>query len=191
MNKPAGMVRIFHGEGKGKTWAALGLVMHALAAGLDVYVILFLKGNGVADELCRLEQYLPDLKLDYYGRHCPYIDLKLQRLLNCDDCRECFVLPGGIKDLDREFARMALDNARQAVLGGSDLVVLDEILLAEEVGLVEEREILDLIATRHPATELVLTGKRAPEAILARAQMVTRMEVGKPPTGREALGADR
>jgi cob(I)alamin adenosyltransferase len=60
-------------------------------------------------------------------------------------------------------------------LGNADLVVLDEALGAIRCGILTESEVLSLIAGRG-GTELVLTGRSAPDALLGAAHLVTEMK---------------
>jgi cob(I)alamin adenosyltransferase len=69
-----------------------------------------------------------------------------------------------------------MDKAREALQDPDvDLVILDEINNALYFELVTEEEVLDLMKTRRPEIELVLTGRNAPEAIIDAADLVTEM----------------
>ena len=68
--------------------------------------------------------------------------------------------------------------------GGYDLVVLDEVNVAMHFGLLTVQEVADAIERKPPAVELILTGRRAPEAILERADYVTVMQALKHPYER-------
>ncbi len=62
-----------------------------------------------------------------------------------------------------------------------DLLVLDEVLVAIHKGLITTQAVLDLMAARPDAVELVLTGRDAPPEIVARADLVTEMRMIKHP----------
>jgi cob(I)alamin adenosyltransferase len=82
--------------------------------------------------------------------------------------------------VDVGMAREAFAHAKQVVLAGEyDIVVLDEICVAMDFGLVPEGDVLDLIRAKPPHVELVLTGRFAPEAIIAAADLVTEMKLVK------------
>jgi len=73
-------------------------------------------------------------------------------------------------------ARQGLARAREAMLSGKyRIVVLDEVNVAVWFGLLTVDEVLNLLDERPPAAELVLTGRRAPQAFLERADLVTEM----------------
>lgn len=171
-----GLVQVFAGAGKGKTEAALGIALRAASCGFKVYIIQMLKGNGLSTSVSSLENSFKNLKIDAFGRHCPYIDLMVQGVLLCDDCKECFIPPKKVKEMDKELARMALDLAGRVIKNGKhQVLVLDEILLALELKLVDAEEVIKLIKDKPEDMELVLTGRKAPPEIIELANQVTDM----------------
>ncbi|KKK53851.1 hypothetical protein LCGC14_3090610, partial [marine sediment metagenome] len=84
--------------------------------------------------------------------------------------------------------QQALDEARNAVSGQFDLVVLDEILVACSMGLVSEREIMTIISLKSEKTELIMTGRGATDNLIKAADLVTEMREIKHPfnSGRKA-----
>ena len=166
-----GLVQVYTGEGKGKTTAALGLVLRAAGWGLRSYVAQFLKHqpSGEQQSLARLAPYVT---LERFGR-------------------PGFVRPERPAPEDIALAHQGLERARQALLGGQyDLVVLDEVNTAVSLGLLGEQEVLALIDDKPPHVELVLTGRGAGAALLERADLVTRMVEEKHPYQR-GIGARR
>ena len=159
-----GKVQIYTGDGKGKTTAALGLAVRALGAGLDVYIGQFIKGMRYSElaTLGTLDRALGAGRLEVrqFGRGC-FIGREAEAA-------------------DFEAARSGLDAARDAVLSEDwDLVILDEINVALSKGLLAECDVLDLLDRRPASVELVLTGRGAPGAVLARADLVTEMRCVK------------
>ncbi len=57
----------------------------------------------------------------------------------------------------------------------ADIVVLDEINCAVDFGLLPAAEVLDLLRRKPDGMEIVLTGRGAPEEIIAAADLVTEM----------------
>jgi cob(I)alamin adenosyltransferase len=75
-----------------------------------------------------------------------------------------------------EQARAGLARGRAVLAAGQhQIVVLDEINMAIWFGLIALEDVLDLIDHKPPQIELVLTGRRAHEAVIARADLVTEM----------------
>lgn len=156
-----GLVMVFTGDGKGKTTAALGMALRAWGHGMRVLVIQFVKSARV-----ETGERLAAARLG--GRFV------------IKTLGEGFVFEGEDVERHRVAARRALETAREAVQSGEyDLVVLDEIIHALKHGLVSEEELVALIAAKSPAVHLVLTGRDAPEAIIARADLVTEMRAVK------------
>lgn len=152
-----GYIQVYTGDGKGKTTAALGLAMRAAGRGLGVYIGQFMKHepSGEADSAARLT---PPVAIERFGR------------------------PGFVRVTDEDKARDAalaaegLRRCLEAMLSGQyDIVILDEVNAAVHFGLLAEVDVLAFLDLKPRLVEVVLTGRRAPEAILARADLVTEM----------------
>jgi cob(I)alamin adenosyltransferase len=77
-------------------------------------------------------------------------------------------------------AHEGLDRAREAMLSGDyDLVVLDEVNVAIWFGLLTTEEVLAFLDKKPEHVEVVLTGRRAPQALIDRADLVTEMRAVK------------
>ncbi len=153
-----GYIQVYTGDGKGKTTAGLGLALRGTCSGLKVYIGQFLKGQDYAE--LKAVQYLPNLSMEQYG------------------------LPSFIKgkpsEKDLEIAAAGFDRASEALESGYfDIVILDEINTAVEIGIVEEEKALKLMDSKPDHVELVMTGRGASEAIMARADLVTEMKALK------------
>ena len=150
-----GYVHVYTGDGKGKTTAAIGLAVRAAGHDRWTYIGQFMKGQEYG-ELTALE-HLPQVTIEQYGDQ------------GC--IRKEEVTPKHITD-----ARAGLERAREALLSGRhDVIVLDEVNVALWFGLLEEEAVLELLEARPAGVELVLTGRRAPQTILDRADLVTEM----------------
>jgi len=147
---------VFTGDGKGKTSAALGVVLRALGHGLRVFIVFFMKGDYPYGERAVLSK-LPNVTVASFGS-------------------KRFIDPSNVKPEEIEQARQALAAARRATLsGGYDLVVLDEVNLAVAWKLVELDDVLKLIDEKPTNVELILTGRQAPVELIRRADLVTEM----------------
>jgi cob(I)alamin adenosyltransferase len=160
-----GLVEIFTGNGKGKTSAALGVVLRALGHGWRAHIVYFMKGGYPYGEQEALSQ-LPNVSFARFGQ-------------------EDFVDPTNIKPEEREQARQALEEARRAVLSGEyDLVVLDEVNIAAAWNLVDVKDVIELIRQKPEKVELILTGRYADERLIELADLVTEMKEIKHPYGK-------
>ena len=150
-----GFVQIYTGDGKGKTTAALGLALRAAGAGLRVYFGQFIK-NGDYSELTGLARFADCITVAQFG---------LGRFVGREPA-----------PADREAAQRGLQAIRRALVSGAyDLVIADEANVAVALGLIEPDDLVALIDQRPEQVELVLTGRGAPDAVLARADLVTEM----------------
>jgi len=157
-----GLVQVYTGDGKGKTTAALGLALRAAGYGLRVHIVQFLKGWEHYGELAGVK-LLPSVTLRQFGR-------------------SGFVNPKRPLPQDYDLARAALADVRAAMLSGEvDIVILDEVNNALELGLLPVEAVLALLDERPANVELVLTGRGAPAAIRERADLVTEMQAVKHP----------
>ncbi|HHX44666.1 MAG TPA: cob(I)yrinic acid a,c-diamide adenosyltransferase [Chloroflexi bacterium] len=157
-----GLVQVYTGDGKGKTTAALGLAVRAAGHGYRTYIGQFMKGQ-VYGELRGIDLLAPYVTVEQYGA-------------------PTFLRREDVRDRDRAMARAGLQRVREVLTAGRyQIVVLDEILMALLFGLLALDEVLDLIATRPAGVELVLTGRRAPQAIIDVADLVTEMVEVKHP----------
>lgn len=149
-----GLIQVFTGDGKGKTSAALGIVLRALGHGLRVYIVYFMKGDYPYGERSVLSR-LPNIKFASFG------SLK-------------FIDPAKVEPEEIEQAKQALAVASEAMLGGEyDLVVLDEVNVAIAWKLVELDEVVRLIKAKPPNVELILTGRQADAKLVELADLVT------------------
>ena len=157
-----GLVEIFTGGGKGKTSAALGVMLRASGQGLRSHIIYFLKGDYPYGER-KTFALLPNVTFESFGH-------------------EHFVNPEQIKPEEREQARQGLEAARRALASSDyDLVVLDEINIAVAWKLISVEEVLQLIEDKPQNMELILTGRHADQRLIERADLVTDMVEVKHP----------
>jgi cob(I)alamin adenosyltransferase len=150
-----GYVQVYTGDGKGKTTAALGLALRASGHGMRTYVGQFMKGQQCG-ELDALRDH-PYITLEQYGDPC------------C--VRREQVTPEHVAQ-----AEMGFDRAREALLSGDyDIVVLDEVNVAIWFGLLTVEDVLGFLNQRPDDVEVVLTGRRAQQELIDRADLVTEM----------------
>jgi cob(I)alamin adenosyltransferase len=160
-----GLVIVYTGKGKGKTTAALGIVLRAVGHGYKVGMIQFIKGEWYYGELTSSRRLEPEFELIATGRGFVGI---------IDDDHP-------IED-HQKAAKDAIEVAKQKIASGNyDVMILDEINYAAKLNLISQQDILDVIAARPEKTSLVLTGNYLPEAIIAAADLVTEMREIKHP----------
>ena len=175
-NNSKGYVQVYTGNGKGKTTAALGITMRASGAGMKVAFIQFMKALGYSEQ--KVLPTLPGVTWKTLGK--PFFIAKAGSISEEDLASYgggCVVFEEGNPPAD--YVKMIHDGfaeARDMVLSGDyDMVVLDEINCAMYFGLIDVDEVLNLIRNKPTHTELILTGRRAPEEIIEAADLVTEM----------------
>ena len=157
-----GLVHVLTGNGKGKTTAALGMILRATGHGWKVFLISFMKGDYNYGEYKSLAK-LPNVKMAQFG---------LRQLID----------PNNIKPEEKEQAMLALATAREAIMNSSyDLVVLDEVNVALGFNLINLEEVIKLIEDKPSHVELVLTGRYADARLLEMADLVTEIVKVKHP----------
>lgn len=159
------MLEVYTGDGKGKTTAALGLALRASGHGWNVLIIQFMKGN-------------PE-----YGEVTAARGVKGVTLVQTG--LPTFVEKGNPAPEDLAEAARGLGLAREALGSGKyRLVILDEINVAIDYGLLKLEDGLSLIDSCPEGVELVFTGRGAKRAVLERADLVSEIREVKHPYQR-------
>lgn len=160
-------VQVYTGDGKGKTTCSVGLIVRALGSGMKAAFVQFDKGfNGVEHYAERhILRSLPGL--DLYPTGC-------ERMRPGQKFR-FGVLPEDLAEAQRglEIVHDLISHPRH------QLVVLDEILASIQYHLLKEAQVLDILDRYEAAGrpfELVMTGRRAPQRVLDRVDLVTEMK---------------
>ena len=159
MQREARYIHVYTGDGKGKTTAALGLVLRAVGAGWRVLFTQFLK-HGEFSEIKALKKLGDQVTIRQYGSGR--------------------FTKGRPSEKEIEMARAGLSEIMQVMEEGRyDLIVLDEINVAVHFGLIPLEGIISLLEKRPQNIELVLTGRWAPKEITERADLVTEARMIK------------
>ena len=152
-----GLIQVYTGNGKGKTTAALGLALRAVGHGMRVLIIQFMKGDTGYGEQASARKLSPHLTIIKAGR-------------------EAFVSRSKPDSIDFKLAQEGLSMAKKAIEAKEcDILILDEINMAVDFGLLPLSELLRLIDSKPETLELILTGRNAKPEILEKADLVTEM----------------
>ncbi len=152
-SRKRGFLHIYTGDGKGKTTAALGLVLRALGAGMQVLFVQFLK-KGRFSEIKALSRFSPQIEI---------IQLGSGRFVRGRP---------GRGDIER--ARAGLQRALElAETGRFQMIVLDEANVAVSSGVLQLDDITAFLDRLPPGIEVVITGRNAPAALIERADLVS------------------
>jgi cob(I)alamin adenosyltransferase len=150
-----GYIHVYTGSGKGKTTAAIGLGIRATGDGLRVLMIQFMKGRRYS-ELDALEQ-VKNFQVLQFGR-------------------DEFVSKQKPEQVDIDLARKGFAYAKEAVQKGTyDVIILDELNVAVDYGLIALDDVLHLLDDKSESLELILTGRNASPEVIKRADVVSEI----------------
>lgn len=163
-------IHVYYGYGKGKTTAAMGLVMRTLGVGKKAAIVQFDKGY--------------DGKIEHYGER--NLIRKLIELgypvelytTGCERMNEDGTFR--FKNADEDFAeaKKALDISERLIKEGKqDLLVLDEIIAACVYHLIEEKDVFNIIElyNKNRRIELVMTGHKLFPGLEDKVGLITEM----------------
>lgn len=150
-----GYIQVYTGNGKGKTTAALGITLRAVCAGYKVFFGQFMKGQDYSEK--KAVQLLPGLTMEQFGGAC--------------------FINGNPTEKDIADAKAGLERMREVLTSGQyDLVVFDEINTALFFKLISVEEVMEVLDLAPEKTEVILTGRYAPQEIIDRADLCTEMK---------------
>ncbi len=154
-------VQLYTGDGKGKTTATFGLALRAAGHGQRVFIAQFMKGCPYG-ELSAVSA-IPNIEVAQFG---------------WEDC----IRREDVSEFHIQRTHDGLETCKQlAASGRYTVLVLDEILVAQWLGLVGLEEVVDFISCYRHHAELVLTGRRAAPELVELADLVTDMACVKHP----------
>jgi cob(I)alamin adenosyltransferase len=171
-----GLVHVVTGDGKGKTTSSIGLAVRAMGSNLKAYMIQFLK-SGMTGELYTIRKHLPGMNIIQFGVDA--VKERQEKLNEFTDKGSKFVFNPDNEEM--EAAMLGLQHAKKIIKSGDyDLVILDEINVALDKGLIPLKEVLDLM-DNHGKAELFFTGRDAPQEIINKADYVSMIVAKKHP----------
>lgn len=172
------MIQVYTGNGKGKTTAAIGLAIRGIGAGLNVYIMQFMKSLAYSEQKI-LKSLSPQIELHTTGKPCfiaPEGMLSDEQLEAWGD--KVVVFPKGKPPADYvAIIEKGFSEAVEAITSGKyQLVILDEINMALYFGLLSDGAVQKMIDMVPENVELVMTGRCAPAWLIERADLVTEMQ---------------
>lgn len=169
-DRAKGLVIVHTGNGKGKTTAALGMVLRSLGHGYRVAIVQFIKGAWEPAEKEAFSQWSEQLKFHAMG--------------------EGFTWETQDRDRDTAKAREAWEKALEYIANPEfKLVLLDEVNVALKLGYLQVEEIIAGLDGKPEETHVILTGRGAPPALIDRADLVTEMTLVKHPFREQGIKA--
>ena len=166
-----GLVIVHTGKGKGKTTAALGMVIRAVGHGMRVGMVQFVKGAMTTGEAAVLARF-PEVDFHAMGEGFTW---------NTQD-----------RSRDIATARDAWEEVKRMIADPSyDLIVADELNIVLRYDYLPVDEVLEVLATKGAMTHVVITGRNAPDALIEAADLVTDMTQVKHPFREQGVKAQK
>ena len=165
----AGLLIVHTGDGKGKSTAALGLLVRAVGYDLSVGMFQFIKSAETR-----------------YGEHIAAETLGVDIVPLGDG----FTWLSENIEADRALAERGWTRVREAIEGGAhDVLILDELTYCFKFGWLDEPAALDVLRARPPWMHVVITGRDASPALIDAADIVTEMHLVRHPYREQGIGA--
>lgn len=165
-----GLVIVNTGDGKGKTTAALGMVLRSLGHGYKVAIVQFIKGAWEPAEKKIFGAWSEQLVFHALGEGFTW----------------------DTQDRDRDIAK----TQEAWALGLSyiqnpayKLILLDEVNIALKLGYLDVETVIAGLRTKPADSHVILTGRGAPAPLIEFADLVTRMELVKHPFREQGVKA--
>lgn len=169
-NVEKGLIIVNTGNGKGKTTAALGMVMRSLGHGYKVAIVQFIKGAWEPAEKAVLETWQDRLVFHAMG--------------------EGFTWETQDRERDREKAHAAWLKGLEYIINPEyRLVLLDEINIALKLGYLDLDTVLQGLTQKPNDSHVILTGRGAPTGLIEIADLVTEMSLIKHPFREQGVKA--
>jgi cob(I)alamin adenosyltransferase len=175
--REAGQIHVYDGAGKGKSQAALGVVLRSLGLGIEsgndhrVLLLQFLKGAG--------RDYDEDSAIAALRQAFPHL------IDHVRTGRAEFFTKDEVTEFDRQEAQRAWDVAKGAF--ASDLytvVVLDELNPVMDLGLLSVEEVVSVLGKKPGHLEAIVTGRNAPPALIELADLHSEMKPHQHPEAK-------
>lgn len=155
LRRASSLVLVNTGDGKGKSSAAFGVLLRAVARDWPVAVVQFLKSGGWHTGE---EKVARQLGVEWHA------------------IGEGFTWESQDLSEDEAVARQAWSRAADLLSGGTHrLVILDEVTYPMNWGWIDGRAVTAAIRDRSPGTNVICTGRDAPPALLDVADTATEM----------------
>ena len=157
-----GLIMIYTGAGKGKTTAALGLLFRALGRKWRVAVVQFIKGAWKTGEAEMAKELAGRVDWFAMGDGFTWITQNYEQ--------------------DAASARRAWAKCLEVLRDPRyQVVIFDELNYVLHYNFLSVQDVLDGLAQKPPQMHVVITGREAPDALIAVADLVTEMREIKHP----------
>jgi cob(I)alamin adenosyltransferase len=169
--KEKGLLIVNTGTGKGKTTAAMGMGIRVLGHGMKLGIVQFIKGA------------IDSAERNFLGSHplCTFKTIGEGYTWNVQDL-----------DRDKTTARKGWEEAATMIRSNEyKMVILDELNVVLKYNYLPLEEVLSVLAERADDVHVVITGRNAPEQLVAAADLVSEMKPIKHPYREQGIKAQQ
>jgi len=157
-----GLLIVHTGKGKGKTTAALGMVVRAIGHGKKVGVVQFVKGAMTTGEKVVFDAFPDQVEFKPMG--------------------DGFTWDTQDRAKDIVTTRKAWDEVKRMIADPSyGMVLADELNIVLRYDYLPLGEVIEVLGSRPEMTHVIVTGRNAPEGLIDAADLVTEMTLVKHP----------
>ncbi len=157
-----GLLVVHTGKGKGKTTAALGMVVRMIGHGKKVGVVQFVKGAMTTGEKVVFDAFPDQVEFKPMGEGFTW---------NTQD-----------RARDIELSREAWEEVKRMIADPAyDMVLADELNIVLRYDYLPLDEVLEVLTARGEMKHVIVTGRNAPEGLVEAADLVTEMTLVKHP----------
>lgn len=152
-------IHVYCGDGKGKTTAAMGLSVRSIGHGWNVVLSQFLKGSNSGE--LKVLRTLPG----YHIVEAPCATIKFVFQMNEEEKKVCRA------QVQQHFR----DTVAAVKETGAKLLVMDEVLDAVSLGMLDDAELAEFLKNRPEDLEVVMTGRAPTPCVEPLCDYITRM----------------
>lgn len=153
-----GLIHLYHGDGKGKTTAVIGLAIRAAGAGRKVAFVQFMKGNdsserNILESIERVTVLRSHKDFGFYKQ---------------------------MSEQDKAELREIHDNLLKQVITGAstgkfDVVIMDEVTYAYEWNLLNRQQLEEWMEKKPDGLEIAMTGRNPAPFMLEKADYISNI----------------
>lgn len=157
------VIRAFYGQGKGKTSAAVGQALREAEEGEHITIIQFLKGKAAA-EFRILDKLEPDVQFFRFDQsESSYCELSLQE-----------------REEEKQNIRNGFNFAKKVIeTGESDVIILDELLGLIDLGIIQIKDVEELLRLDGDYKRLFITGNNLAEELVPYIDVICEITLVK------------
>lgn len=151
-----GLIHCYTGDGKGKTTAAVGLAVRAAGSGMKVLFTQFLK-DGSSGEI-KVLSAVPGIRCYPCPKHFGFFR-------DMTDSQK--------KEAEETYRNYFSEAVQLAADGAYDVLVLDELMAAYDLKLLDRERVLSFLKTKPEKLEIIMTGRNMPDELASLCDYIT------------------